>query len=269
MRRRLIGGEGARAARRRRWQSLREKRRRGIFLLPSLLTTANLFSGFLAVLLTANGRYADAAVAILVAILLDILDGKVARLTNTTTQFGLEFDSLADIVSFCVAPAFLLYAWALSQLGRAAWLAAFLFVICGAIRLARFNVYAGLLDRRFFVGLPTPAAAGLAASTVLLLADEDIARWGLLAISAATYVVAVLMVSTFRYWSFKEVDFSRRHRLGILLLVVLGVLIVATYHQLFLFALFGLYVLSGPARRLWVRKPESVPSADTERKEGQ
>src|SRR3989304_5928105 len=124
MRRRLIGGEGARAARRRRWQSLREKRRRGIFLLPSLLTTANLFSGFLAVLLTANGRYADAAVAILAAILLDILDGKVARLTNTTTQFGLEFDSLADVVSFCVAPAFLLYAWALSQLGRAAWPAA-------------------------------------------------------------------------------------------------------------------------------------------------
>jgi len=262
MRRRLIGGEGARAARRRRWQSLREKRRRGIFLLPSLLTTANLFSGFLAVLLTANGRYADAAVAILAAILLDILDGKVARLTNTTTQFGLEFDSLADV-------AFLLYAWALSQLGRAAWLAAFLFVICGALRLARFNVYAGLLDRRFFVGLPTPAAAGLAASTVLLLADADIARWGLLAISAATYVVAVLMVSSFRYWSFKEVDFSRRHRLGILLLVVLGVLIVATYHQLFLFALFWLYVLSGPARRLWVRKPESAPSVDTERKEGQ
>src|SRR3990170_2393073 len=211
MRRRLIGGEGARAARRRRWQSLREKRRRVIFLLPSLLTTANLFSGFLAVLLTANGRYADAAVAILAAILLDILDGKVAR----------------------------------------------------------FNVYAGLLDRRFFVGLPTPAAAGLAAASVLFLADEEIARWGLLAISAATYVVAVLMVSTFRYWSFKEVDFSRRHRLGILLLVVLGVLIVATYHQLFLFALFGLYVLSGPARRLWVRKPESVPSGDTERKEGQ
>ena len=170
---------------------------------------------------------------------------------------------------FLIPPAFLLYAWALSQLGRAAWLAAFLFVICGAIRLARFNVYAGLLDRRFFVGLPTPAAAGLAASTVLLLADEDIARWGLLAISAATYVVAVLMVSTFRYWSFKEVDFARRHRVGILLLVVLAVLIVATYHQVFLFALFGLYALSGPARRLWVRKPESAPSADTERKEGQ
>lgn len=267
MRRKLFGGESARATRRRRWQNLREKRRSGIFLLPSLFTTANLFSGFLAVLFTANGRYEQAAVAIFAAILLDILDGKVARLTNTTTQFGLEFDSLADVVSFCVAPAFLLYAWALSHLGRAAWLAAFLFVICGAIRLARFNVYAGLLDRRFFVGLPTPAAAGLAAATVLLLAEEEIARWGLLAISAATYIVAVLMVSTFRYWSFKEVDFSRRHRVGILLLVVLAVLIVATAPQFFLFTLFGLYVLSGPARRLWVRKPESAPSVDTERKD--
>ncbi|MBI2544004.1 MAG: CDP-alcohol phosphatidyltransferase family protein [Candidatus Rokubacteria bacterium] len=121
MRRRLIGGGGAGAARRRRWQVLREKRRRGIFLLPSLLTTANLFCGFLAILLTANGRYEQAAVAIIAAIVLDILDGKVARLTNTTTQFGLEFDSLADLVSFCVAPAFLLYAWGLSQMGRAAW----------------------------------------------------------------------------------------------------------------------------------------------------
>ncbi len=267
MRRRLLGREGSRASRRQRWQSLREKRRRGIFLLPGLLTTANLFSGFLAVLLTMNGRYSEAALAILVAIVLDILDGKVARLTNTTTQFGLEFDSLADVVSFCVAPAVLLYAWALSRLGRAAWLAAFLFVICGALRLARFNVYSGLTDRRFFVGLPTPAAAGLAASAVLLFAEEEVPRWGLLAISAATYLVAVLMVSTFRYWSFKEVDFARRHPLGVLLLVVLGVLIVATAPQIFLFVLFGLYVLSGPGRRLWARRPEGTVTTDMERKD--
>lgn len=267
MRRRLLGGEGFEGSRRRRWQSLRDKRRRGIFLLPSLLTTANLISGFLAVLLTMHQRYAEASLAILGAILLDILDGKVARLTNTTTQFGLEFDSLADMVSFCVAPAFLVYAWALSRLGRAAWLAAFLFVICGALRLARFNVYSGLLDRRFFVGLPTPAAAGLAASTVLLFAGEEMSRWELLAISVATYLVALLMVSTFRYWSFKEVDFARRHPVGVLLLVVLAVLIVANAPQHFLFALFALYVLSGPARRLWVRKPEGAVSVDAERKD--
>jgi CDP-diacylglycerol--serine O-phosphatidyltransferase len=260
-------GDAARPPRRRRWPELRESRRRGIFLLPSLLTTGNLVAGVLAILLTMNGRYQDASLAILVAILLDILDGKVARLTHTTTQFGLEYDSLADVVSFCVAPAVMLYAWALAPLGRTAWLGAFLFVICGALRLARFNVSTGLTDRRFFVGLPTPAAAGLVASGVLLLGDQGLPRWGLTAIGAATYVVAVLMVSTFRYWSFKEVDLSRRHRVGILVAVVLAAGIVAVAPHVFLFLLFGLYVLSGPARRAWLRKPEPAVGVDAERKD--
>jgi len=198
---------------------------------------------------------------------MDILDGKVARLTKTSTQFGVEYDSLADVVSFCVAPAFLLYSWALSQLGRAAWLAAFLFVVCGALRLARFNVTSGTADRRYFVGLPTPAAAGLAASAVLLLEDAELSRWELLAIGSATYLVALLMVSTFRYWSFKEVDFARRRPFGTIVVVVLGVLIIATHPQFFLFVLFGLYVLSGPVRRLWVKKREAGLSPETDRKE--
>lgn len=261
MRRRLRGGFGPKGPRRRRWQEFREKRKRGIFLLPSLLTTGNLAGGFLAIILTLEGRYDQAALAVFVAILMDILDGKVARLTKTTTQFGVEFDSLADVVSFCVAPAFLLHAWALSQLGRAAWVAAFLFVICGALRLARFNVHSGVTDRRFFVGLPTPAAAGLVASMVLLLGGEELARWELLAITSATYVVALLMVSTFRYWSFKEVDLAKRHPVSALLVTVLAVLIVATHPQTFLFVLFGIYALSGPARRLAVRKTESAKAA--------
>ncbi len=169
MRRRHIPGEGARGARGRRWQELREQRRRGIFLLPSLLTTGNLFCGFLALILTTQGRFTEAAVAVFVAMVLDLLDGKVARLTKTTSQFGVEFDSLADVVSFCVAPAFMLYMMALAPLGRAAWLGAFLFVICGALRLARFNVYTGVVDRRYFVGLPTPAAAGMVVAVVRLL----------------------------------------------------------------------------------------------------
>lgn len=243
--------------RRRRWQEFREKRKRGIFLLPSLLTTGNLACGFLAIVLTLDGRHDHAALAVFVAIFFDILDGKVARLTKTTTQFGVEFDSLADMVSFCVAPAFLLHAWALSLLGRAAWVAAFLFVICGALRLARFNVHSGVGDRRFFVGLPTPAAAGLGASMVLLLGETELARWELLAITSATYLMALLMVSTFRYWSFKEVDFAKRHPVSVLLVAVLAALIVATYPQGFLFALFAIYVLSGPARRLAVRKTEA------------
>ena len=200
--------------------------------------------------------------AIFVAMVLDILDGKVARLTKTTTQFGVEFDSLADVVSFCVAPAFMLYALALGALGRAAWLGAFLFVICGALRLARFNVHSGVSDRRYFVGLPTPAAAGIVASTVLLLGNDEIGRWQGAAIAAGTYVVAVLMVSTFRYYSFKEIDFARRRPTWVLLLVVLAVLIVATHPQWFLFLLFSVYVLSGPTRPVWARRREGTLLAD-------
>ena len=258
-RRQHQSGDGARHLRRRRWQEFREHPRRGIFLLPSLLTTGNLFCGFLAIVLSAQARFVEAAVAVFVGMILDILDGKVARLTRTTTQFGVEFDSLADVVSFCVAPAFMLYALALGQFGRVAWLGAFLFVICGALRLARFNVYQGVTDRRYFVGLPTPAAAGLVASTALLLEGMEIGRWQAAAISVGTVVVALLMVSTFRYYSFKEVDFARRHPAQVLVLVVLGVLIVATHPQWFLFILFSLYLLSGPTRPVWVRRRLDQP----------
>src|SRR5262245_8247715 len=171
---------------------------------------------------------------------LDILDGKVARLTRTTTQFGVEFDSLADVVSFCVAPAFMLYSLALSQAGRGGWLGAFLFVIWGALRLARFNVYQGVMDGGFFVGVATTAAAGIVASTALLLEGFVVSRWLAAAIAVGTVIVALLMVSTFRYYSFKEVDFARRRPAQVLVLVVLGVLIVATHPQWFLFVLFSL-----------------------------
>ncbi len=264
MRRRHMSGDGSRSPRRRRWQELREHPRRGIFLLPSLLTTGNLFCGFLALVLTSDSRYVEAAVAIFVAMVMDILDGKVARLTRTTTQFGVEFDSLADVVSFCVAPAFMIYTLALSRLGRAAWLGAFLFVICGALRLARFNVYSGVTDRRYFVGLPTPAAAGIVASVVLLLGDDEITRWQSAVIAAGTYIVAILMVTTFRYYSFKEIDFARRRPAGVLVLVVLAVLIVATHPQWFLFLLFSAYVLSGPTRPVWAHRRDMTHLAERE-----
>jgi len=246
--------------RRRRWHELRDKRRRGIVLLPSLLTTGNFFCGFFALLLTVEGRYGDAALAIFVAMIMDLLDGRVARLMKATSQFGVEFDSLADVVSFCVAPAFLLYSYALKDLSRPAWFGVFLFVICGALRLARFNVQTGTVDRRFFIGLSTPAAAGVVAATVLLLGDEPLAHWIQIALAAAVGVLALLMVSTFRYWSFKEVDFVRRRPLQTLLVVVLAVMIVATKHDLFLFMLFTGYALSGPVRRLIVGRPLSVPA---------
>lgn len=233
-----------------RWESLREQRGRGVYLLPSLLTTGNLFCGGLALLLTFEQRYTAAALAILVAMVMDVLDGRVARLMKATSQFGVEYDSLADVVSFCVAPAVLLYAMALRPLGRAAWLGAFLYVLCGALRLARFNVASATADRRYFVGLPTPAAAGVIVGAVVLLRGGPVSREVGVALAAGTYLVALLMVSTFRYWSFKEVDVARRRPLQTLLVVVLAAMIVAAAHELFLFVLFVGYALSGPVRRL-------------------
>src|SRR5216117_3819644 len=238
--------------RRRRWHELREKRRRGIVLLPSLLTTGNLFCGFLALLLTVHGRYQDAAISIFVAMVLDLLDGRVARLMKATSQFGVEYDSLADVVSFGVAPAFLLYSFALRDLGRPAWFAAFLFVICGALRLARFNVITGATDKRYFIGLPIPAGAAVACSLVILLQGEELARWMRVGVAVVTYLVSLLMVSTFRYWSFKEFDWAKRPPLHTLLIVVLAGMIVATKHEVFLFVVFGGYAVSGPVRRLIV-----------------
>lgn len=254
--------------RRRPWQELRERRRQGIFLFPSLLTTGNLFCGFFAMLLATEHRYTEASLAIFVAMVMDLLDGRVARLMKATSQFGVEYDSLADVISFCVAPAFLLYAYALQPLGRAAWFGAFLFVICGALRLARFNVQTGSVDRRFFIGLSTPAAAGVAAAIVILLQGEEPTRAVRVALAMTSYVLALLMVSTFRYWSFKEVDFARRRPLETLLVVVLAVMIVATMHEVFLFLVFGGYALSGPVRRVVVgRPPVPAPAEATAGKE--
>jgi CDP-diacylglycerol---serine O-phosphatidyltransferase len=247
-------------ARRRRWQELRDRRAQGIFLLPSLLTTGNLFCGFFALVLASDQRYTESALAIFVAMIMDILDGRVARLIKATSQFGVEFDSLADIVSFCVAPAFLIYSFALSEMPRAAWFGAALFVICGGLRLARFNVQTGTVDRRLFVGLPTPAAAAVLASTVVLLHDTELSRWMLTVIAIGTYLVALLMVSTFRYWSFKQVDVGHRP-LQTVLVVVLGLMIIFTNHELFPFLLFVGYAMSGPVRRLIIGRAPALAEA--------
>jgi CDP-diacylglycerol--serine O-phosphatidyltransferase len=235
---------------RRRWNELRERRGQGVFLFPALLTIGNLFCGFYALILTTDQRYTEAAYAILVAMVMDMLDGRVARLIKATSQFGVEFDSLADVVSFCVAPAFLLYTFALGDMPRAAWFGTALFLICGALRLARFNVQTGTVDRRFFIGLPTPAGAGVIASTVILLDGVELSRWELVALASGSYIVGLLMVSTFRYWSFKDLDPARRHPVQTLLVVILLVMVVATNHEWFLFLGFLGYTVSGPVGRL-------------------
>jgi CDP-diacylglycerol--serine O-phosphatidyltransferase len=265
----VINRRGRRPRRRPWQQELRDRRRQGIFLFPSLLTTGNLFCGFFSLVLSIEHRYTEAALVIFVAMVMDLLDGRIARLMKATSQFGVEYDSLADVISFCVAPAFLLYSFAFHTLGRAAWFGAFLFLVCGALRLARFNVQTAAVDRRFFIGLSTPAAAGVVASIVLLLEGQEPSRTVGVVIAVATYVLALLMVSTFRYWSFKEIDFARRRPVETLLVVVLAVMIVATMHEVFLFLVFGGYALSGPARRLLVGHPavpaipEPAPGKDT------
>jgi CDP-diacylglycerol---serine O-phosphatidyltransferase len=258
---------GSKRPRRRPWHELHERRGRTVFLLPSLLTTGNLFCGFFAMLLTVDGRYTEATVAIFVAMVMDMLDGRVARLMRATSQFGVEYDSLADVVSFGVAPAFLLYAFALHDLGRPAWFAAFLFVICGALRLARFNVITGTADKRYFIGLPIPAGAAVACSVVILLQGEELTRWMRVGVAVITYLVSLLMVSTFQYWSFKELGWAKRPPVQTLLIVVLAGMIVATKHEIFLFLVFGGYAVSGPLRRLFMgRTPaptlSEAPSKD-------
>jgi CDP-diacylglycerol---serine O-phosphatidyltransferase len=258
---------GGKRPRRRPWQELRARRRQSAFLLPSLLTTGNLFCGFFAMLLTVDGRYTEATLAIFVAMIMDMLDGRVARLMKATSQFGVEYDSLADVISFGVAPAFLLYSFALRDLGRPAWFAAFLFVICGALRLARFNVITGATDKRYFIGLPIPAGAAVACSLVILLHGEELTRWMRVSVAVVTYLTSLLMVSTFRYWSFKEFDWAKRPPVQTLLIVVLAGMIVATKHEVLLFLVFGGYAASGPVRRLIVGHtpvavPADVPSKD-------
>ena len=214
-----------------------------------------------------HGQYEAAAPLLFWAILLDLLDGRIARMTGTTSEFGGELDSLADAISFGVAPAFLAYAWGFSAVPRVGWLAAFLFVVCGALRLARFNVFTGVSDKRFFTGLSIPMAAAVICSSVVLANTLEASRAIYVAMAIGTYLVSLLMVSTFKYWSFKEVTFARRHPAQALLVVVLGIMIVATHPELFLFMIFMGYALSGPVRRLVVGAPvvTQAESAASER----
>ena len=220
---------------------------RGIYLLPNLLTTAGLFSGFYAVVSSMNGHFESAAVAIFIAMIFDGLDGRVARITNTQSAFGAEYDSMADMVSFGIAPGLVAYNWALSGMGKFGWLAAFVFVAAAALRLARFNTQVGVADKRYFQGLASPAAAGVIASIVWVGASYKIdgQAYGFI-IGLVTIVSGLLMVSNFRYNSFKEVNWKGRVNFLVVLLIVLVFVIVASSPENVLLAIFTLYACSGP-----------------------
>jgi CDP-diacylglycerol--serine O-phosphatidyltransferase len=224
-----------------------ERLRRGVYLLPNLATAINMFCGFYAMVAAINGKFVLAAYAIVIAGIFDNLDGKIARATRTTSQFGIEFDSLADLVSFGVAPGLLAYLWALSPLGRIGWLAAFLFVACGALRLARFNSQVGTVSSDQFVGLPIPAGAGMTATTVLFCHHVGIQdRVHPYIILAMIYILAFLMVSTFRYASFKKVEKSRNKNFNVLVTAILIIIFIAAQPPIALFMIGITYVSSGP-----------------------
>ncbi|MCT8985486.1 CDP-diacylglycerol--serine O-phosphatidyltransferase [Shewanella phaeophyticola] len=220
---------------------------KGIYLLPNLFTTAGLFSGFYAVISSMNGHFESAAIAIFIAMICDGLDGRVARLTNTQSDFGAEYDSMADMVSFGMAPAILVYNWALQDLGKIGWLASFIYCACAALRLARFNTQVGVADKRFFQGLASPAAAALIAGSIWSGSKYDIDPTNIsYMVAFVTALTGLLMVSNFRYHSFKEVDWRGKVNFIVMLLLV-GVFVVVSVEPAIILCLgFYIYALSGP-----------------------
>ncbi|MCW8883506.1 MAG: CDP-diacylglycerol--serine O-phosphatidyltransferase [Sedimenticola sp.] len=237
-----------------------QKPSRGIYLLPNLFTTAALFSGFYAVLAAMGGKFEHAAVAIFVAMVMDGLDGRVARLTNTQTAFGAEYDSLSDMVAFGLAPSLVMYVWSLNHLGKLGWLAAFIYTAGAALRLARFNTQVGTADKRYFQGLPSPAAAAILAGSVWVAVEYQIAGADVsLLVCFITLASGLLMVSNVRYNSFKEIDFKGKIPFVSVVVMMLVLAVVISQPPTVLFIIFMAYAISGPVltlRNLQQRRAE-------------
>ena len=235
-------------------ETVLKKTPKGIYLLPNLVTTAALFSGFYGILAGINGQFEKAAIAVFVAMILDGLDGRVARWTHTQSEFGEQYDSLSDLVSFGLAPALIMYQWALVYMkdtstawGKFGWMAAFIYVACAALRLARFNVQIEEVDKRFFIGLPSPSAAGIMVGMVWMLHDLDVSGKAIqIPALMMTIFAGLLMVSNVKYNSFKDFDAKSK----VPRLAILGVALIFAFIQVdppkVLFAIFFVYALSGP-----------------------
>lgn len=239
-----------------------ELRRRGIYVLPNLFTTAALFAGFFAIVQAMQGSFDKAAIAIFIAMVLDGLDGRVARMTNTQSAFGAEYDSLSDMVSFGAAPSLVMYEWALRDLGRFGWVAAFIYCVGAALRLARFNTTLGTIDKRYFQGLPSPAAAALVAGFVWVAIENDIhgsdVRW---IAAIVTLIGGLTMVSNLRYYSFKDVNLKKSVPFFTVAAIALGFALASLKPEMALFGFFVLYCLSGYVLALfpkWGKKPPTT-----------
>ncbi len=233
-------------------------RRRGIYILPNLLTLGALFAGFYAIIAGMGGNFNEAGWAILIASVLDGLDGRVARMTNTQSAFGAQFDSLSDMVSFGVAPALIIFSWALSSLGEAGWAASFIYISCAALRLARFNVQLGTVDKRFFVGLQSPVAAGLVTFVPWVGYKYGIEITSAVAFGTAvlTAFTGILMISNYRYFSFKEIHFKGTVPYVVFLMAVVLLVVIAQNPHEVLLTMCVIYAASGPA--IWLYRMPST-----------
>jgi CDP-diacylglycerol--serine O-phosphatidyltransferase len=237
------------------------KRRKGIYILPNLFTLAALFGGFYAVIMAINGHFDMAAVGIFCAMVLDSLDGRVARMTNTQSAFGEQMDSLSDMVSFGAAPAIISYVWALQGLGRWGWIAAFVYCACAALRLARFNVNTGVVDKRYFQGLPSPAAAALVAGFIWLMTDQGVkgssVAWPMFALALYS---GLTMVTNVPFYSFKDVHMKKSVPFAVIVSIALVIAIINIDPPLVMFGMFVLYGFSGYVIYAW-RKTKGVQTS--------
>jgi CDP-diacylglycerol--serine O-phosphatidyltransferase len=237
------------------------KRRKGIYILPNLFTLAALFGGFYAVVMAMNGRFDMAAAGVFCAMVLDSLDGRVARMTNTQSAFGEQMDSLSDMVSFGAAPALIAYVWSLRELGRWGWVAAFVYCACAALRLARFNVNTAVVDKRYFQGLPSPAAAALVAGFVWVMNDQGVTgsevRW--ITFALALYA-GLTMVTNVPFYSFKDVQMKKSVPFAVIVLIALGIAVINIDPPVVLFGLFVVYGFSGYVLYGW-RKAKGLQTS--------
>jgi len=232
-------------------EELPRPRRKGVYVLPNLFTLAALFGGFYAIVMAMNGRFEQSAIGIFCAMVLDSLDGRVARMTNTQSTFGEQMDSLSDMVSFGAAPALIVYEWALTGMGKLGWLAAFIYCACGALRLARFNTNISVVDKRFFQGLPSPAAAALVMGFIWVIDDagyKDVGAqqyWLAWSALALTLFAGLTMVTNLPFYSFKEFSLKRTVPFVVTVAIALAIALVMVHPPIVLFAIFCIYAVSG------------------------
>lgn len=234
---------------------MRKRKRRGVYLLPNLLTSLSLFGGFYSIILTIDKKFVSASVAIFVSCVLDALDGRVARMTGSSSKFGVEYDSLADVIAFGIAPGLLAYMWALKGYGRFGWLAAFLYVACGALRLARFNVQVDTVQKKHFLGLPIPAAAATIAAIVLFFQEFGLpVEVKKISVPIIMYALAFLMVSAVKYSNFKESALFRTKPFEAIVIAIMLFVIVLIEPAVTLFVMTLGYMVSGPIAYVFRRK---------------